>query len=93
MSDDIPTQILARLTGIEGGLTALEERLTGRITALEKRFVVEVNTKLDEILNKLSAVRTDADNTKSFLIEDALTLGRRMTSLEGRLEALEKKGR
>lgn len=77
MSDDILTQILARLARMEDG---------------QRTLVGQINTKLDEILNKLSALRTDADNTKTFLIEDALTLGRRMTSLEGRIEALEKKG-
>lgn len=67
----------------------MDEELRAYLDALIGRM----NTKLDEILNKLSALRADADNTKTFLIEDALTLGRRMTSLEERIEALEKKGR
>jgi hypothetical protein len=48
-------------------------------------MMAQINTKLDDILDKLSATREDVDNTKGHLIyvmEDSLSLSKRITKLE-----------
>lgn len=53
-----------------------------------RRFMAQINTKLDDILDKLSAVRADTDNTKGHLLyvmNDSLTLSQRITKLEDEL--------
>ena len=53
-----------------------------------RRFMAQINTKLDDILDKLSAVRADTDNTKGhllFVMNESLTLSQRITKLEGEL--------
>lgn len=53
-----------------------------------RRFVGTVNAKLDEILDKLSAVRADTDSLKGHMIYtlgDQLTLSQRITKLEHQL--------
>jgi hypothetical protein len=53
-----------------------------------RRFVTQINTKLDDILDKLSAVRFDTDSLKGHLIYtlgDQLTLSQRITKLEEEL--------
>ena len=45
----------------------------------------KVNTKLDDILDKLSAVRADTDNLKGhvlYTMGDSLTLSQRISKLE-----------
>jgi hypothetical protein len=51
-------------------------------------FVKQINIKLDEILDKLSAVRADTDGLKGHMIYtlgDQLTLSQRITKLEHEL--------
>lgn len=55
-----------------------------------RAFVAQVNTKLDDILDKLSAVRLDTDGLKGHVIYtlgDQLTLSQRITKLEDELRA------
>lgn len=51
-------------------------------------LMAQVNTKLDDILDKLSAVRADTDGIKGhvvYLLSDSLTLSQRITKLEDQL--------
>jgi hypothetical protein len=51
-------------------------------------MMVQINTKLDDILDKLSAVRLDTDGLKGHVIYtlgDQLTLSQRITKLEDEL--------
>lgn len=53
-----------------------------------RRFMAQINTKLDDILDKLSAVRADTDNVKGhivYVLNDSLTLSQRITKLEAQL--------
>jgi hypothetical protein len=53
-----------------------------------RSFVAQINIKLDEILDKLSAVRADTDGLKGHMIYtlgDQLTLSQRITKLEHEL--------
>jgi hypothetical protein len=50
-----------------------------------RQFMTQINTKLDDILDRLSRDREDIDNARGHLIytmEDSLTLGKRITKLE-----------
>jgi len=54
-----------------------------------RRFVEQINGKLDDILDKLSAVRADTDGLKGHVIYtlgDQLTLSQRITKLEEELK-------
>ncbi len=62
----------------------------------------EVNTRLDlmmarmndgfeRMIEEITAMKTDAHNSKAFLLEDAIATGRRMLSIEDRLSKLERK--
>ena len=51
-------------------------------------MISQINTKLDDILDKLSAVRADTDSLKGHVIytlSDQLTLSQRITKLEHEL--------
>lgn len=48
-------------------------------------MMAQINVKLDDILDKLAAVRADTDNTKGhvlYVMNDSLTLSQRITKLE-----------
>jgi len=50
-----------------------------------RRFMAQINEKLDDILDKLSAIRADTDSTKGsllYVMNDSLTLSQRITKLE-----------
>jgi hypothetical protein len=50
-----------------------------------------VNTKLDDILDKLSVVRKDIENNQGHIVyalEDSLSLGKRITKLEDEIRRL-----
>jgi hypothetical protein len=54
-----------------------------------RRFMTQVNTKLDDILDKLSAVRADTDTLRGHVIygmNDSLTLSQRITKLEQQMQ-------
>lgn len=55
-----------------------------------RSFMRQINTKLDDILDKLSALIADTDTTKGHLIYvmgDSLTLSQRLTKLEDELRS------
>ncbi len=50
-----------------------------------RQFMAQINTKLDDILDRLSRNREDIENTRGhvvYVMEDSLTLGKRITKLE-----------
>ena len=50
-----------------------------------------VNTKLEDILDRLSTARTDIQNNQGHIVyalEDSLSLGRRVTKLEDEIRRL-----
>lgn len=51
-----------------------------------------MNDQHERLLEALGSHSRDFRNTKEFLIDDALTLGRRMSAVEKRLDDLEKRG-
>jgi hypothetical protein len=77
MSDD---PVLAALARLEAGIVRVE----GEQTRMREQF----GNKLDDILDKLRAVREDTDNTQAHVLyglQQNLTLGQRITKLEDQM--------
>ena len=56
-----------------------------------RQFMQTIDTKLDDIIDRLSRDREDIDNTRGhviYVMEDSLTLGKRLTKLEDELRKL-----
>jgi hypothetical protein len=51
----------------------------------------QMNNGFERLLDQMSTLRGDFQNTKSFLLEDAIVLGRRSLTIEERLARLERK--
>jgi hypothetical protein len=49
-----------------------------------------MNKQHERLIEQIGSLTRDFHNTKGFLIEDALTLGRRMSNIENRLDDLDK---
>jgi len=74
MSDEPVLAALARL-----------ETSMARVEAEQTRLREQNNTKLDDILDKIAAIRADADTTRAHVLyglQENLTLSQRITKLE-----------
>jgi DNA-binding FrmR family transcriptional regulator len=61
------------------------ETAQARMEAEQTRLREQLNHKLDDILDKLAAVRADADNTRAHVLyglQENLSLSQRITKLE-----------
>jgi hypothetical protein len=54
-------------------------------------MMVHMNDGFERVLNEIGTLKTDFQNTKGFLLEDAIVMGRRTLSIEDRLTQLERK--
>jgi hypothetical protein len=87
--------VLGRVENGHAKLEASVERLeTGqaKMEAEQERLRTQLNTKLDDILDRLKAVREDTDNTRAHVyygLQENLTLSQRITKLE---EEIRRKG-
>lgn len=52
-------------------------------------MMAQINDKFEQMLDEMGTLRTDFQNTKGFLLEDAIVMGRRSLSIEQRLTKLE----
>jgi hypothetical protein len=55
-----------------------------------RRFMAQINDKLEQILNRMTSLEGDFQNTKGFLVNDSAISGRRWLDLEARVTRLEK---
>ncbi len=81
MSDD---PILAALARLEAGQAKLETSVA-RVESEQTRLREQLNNKLDDILDKMAAMRADTDTTRGhvlYVMQDSLTLSQRITKLE-----------
>jgi len=72
----------------------MDDETKARFDAIDARFdtlMTRMNDQFERVLDRLSANANDLQNTKGFLLEDAIILGRRMLAVEQRLDDLEKK--
>lgn len=84
MSDDRILAVLATLARLEAGQSEVSDRLA-RLEAEQTRLREQVNNKLDDILDKMAAMRTDTDTTRGhvlYALQDGLTLSQRITKIE-----------
>ena len=65
----------------------MDEELKQAFAAVMKAL----NDTSERLINQMSALRHDFQNTKGFLLEDAIVAGRRLMDLEERVARLEKK--
>ena len=65
----------------------LEAHMNGRFHAL----ITRMNVQFERVIDTMGSLNTDLRNTKSFLLEDAIVLGRRISNVEDRLDRLEKR--
>jgi hypothetical protein len=92
MNDDNPIlAALARLEAEQSRTSQIVNTRLERMEAEQTRVRELVNTKLERILDEISTLRTDFQNTKGFLLDDAVVLGRRTLLVEDRLTRLERK--
>jgi hypothetical protein len=82
---------------LKAHLEAMETRLTGRINAtyqalgeVRTDLMALMNNQHERLLNDLSGLRGDFQNTKGFLLNDAATRGRQWLDLEDRVTKLER---
>lgn len=69
-----------------GAFATLETRMNARFDAL----MIRMNDQFERVIDTMGSLNTDLRNTKAFLIEDAIVMGRRISSLEDRLDRLER---
>jgi hypothetical protein len=72
----------------------MDDETKARFDALDARFdalMTRMNDQFERVLDRLSDNTHDLQNTKGFLLEDAIILGRRMHAVEQRLDDLERK--
>jgi hypothetical protein len=49
-----------------------------------------MNTQHERLIERINSLARDFQNTKRFLIDDALTIGRRVSNVENRLDDLDR---
>jgi len=69
-------------------LKAYLDGMESRIMKMEGRLIKLINDQHERLIDKVGTLSRDFQNTKGFLIEDAIVLGRRMTNIENRLDDL-----
>jgi uncharacterized protein Yka (UPF0111/DUF47 family) len=72
----------------------MDEETKAAFAALDARFdalMTRVNDLSERIIDAITALKTDHQNTKAFLLEDAIVLGQRLRSLENRVDRIERK--
>ncbi len=68
-------------------MTAVDDETEAYLDAMMAR----INNQSERILDEIGTLKSDFQNTKGFLLEDAIVLGRRTITLEERLSRLERK--
>ena len=74
-----------------GDLDIMDEETRALLLAIEGRLLARMNDQHERLIDTMTLLRRDFQNTKGFLIEDSLVLGQRTTNVENRLDGLERK--
>jgi hypothetical protein len=69
----------------------MDEETKAFLVAMEARLLARMNDQHERLIDAMTLLRRDFQNTKGFLIEDSLVLGQRTANVENRLDRLEKK--
>lgn len=54
-------------------------------------MMARINDQFERVLGNIGTLKADFQNSKSFLVDDALIMGRQMLSLEDRVSRMERK--
>jgi hypothetical protein len=71
----------------------MDDETKAAFAAIDARFdalMARMNNQHERLINIITSLHTDFANTKGFLIGDALVLGRRVRTIEDRLDDLER---
>lgn len=69
----------------------MDEELKAYLDSLKADLIGRINEGNERILNRLTTLEQDFQNTKDFLVRDALGTGRRWLDLDERVSRLERK--
>ncbi len=69
----------------------MDEEAKRYLDAMEARLTARINDYSERMLNRLASLEQDFQNTKGFLVGDALVGSRRWLDLEARVTKLENK--
>ena len=70
----------------------MDDETKAFLEAMEARLMARMNNQHERLINVITSLQNDFSNTKGFLIGDALVLGRRVRTVEDRLDDLERGG-
>lgn len=59
-----------------------------RIEQRQALLVKQMNDQHERLIDRITSLARDFQTTKGFLIEDAITLGRRISNIENRLDEM-----
>jgi len=68
----------------------MDDETKAFLEAMEARLMARMNNQHERLINVITSLQNDFSNTKGFLIGDALVLGRRVRTVEDRLDDLER---
>jgi hypothetical protein len=68
----------------------MDDETRAFLEAMEARLMARMNNQHERLINVITSLQNDFSNTKGFLIGDALVLGRRVRTVEDRLDDLER---
>jgi hypothetical protein len=70
----------------------MDEELRRYLETMESRIMARISDTTERLIERMNGLERDFQNTKGFLIEDSLVLGRRWSDLERRVTKLERDG-
>lgn len=68
----------------------MDEELRRYLEGMEQRLMARMNGQHERLIEAVSGLRSDFQATKGFLLEDAIVAGRRLLTIEERLNRLER---
>jgi putative heme iron utilization protein len=71
-------------------LEAVDDETKAFLEAMEARLMARMNDQHERLIERINSLARDFQNTKGFLIKESLMLGQRTTSVEDRLDDLER---
>lgn len=69
----------------------MDEETRAYLDAIKAELMTQMNNQHERVIDEITTLRADFQNTKGFLVEDALVTGRRLSITEQRVTRLERK--
>jgi hypothetical protein len=90
MDNDLKAYLDAMETRINDGQERLLTRFTDIVNEGQERLLTRFNDGQESLLNRLNSLEADFQNTKGFLVDDAIVSGRRWFEVDRRLSRVER---